>query len=107
VGKQQRHRHDRGGRIRDPLTGDVGCAAVHRFEHRRVGAGGVDISAGGQADTAADRGSQVRDDVAEQVVGDDDVEAPGVGDQVDGRGVDVLVGHLDIRILLADLLHGP
>ena len=68
---------------------------------------GVDISAGGQADTAADRGSQVGDDVAEQVVGDDDVEAPGVGDQVDGRGVNVLVGHLDIRILLADLLHGP
>ena len=98
VGKQQRHRHDRGGRIRDPLAGDVRRAAVYRFEHRRVGPGRVDISAGGQPDSAADRGGQVRDDVAEQVVGDDDVEAAGIGDEMDGRGVDVLIGHLDVRI---------
>ena len=61
---------------------------------------GVDVAAGGQPDAAAHRGGEVGDDVAEQVVGDDHVEPAGVGDQVDGRGVDVLVGDLDVRELL-------
>ncbi|EUA14067.1 hypothetical protein I553_7187 [Mycobacterium xenopi 4042] len=107
VGEQQRHRHDRRGRVSDALTGDIGRAAVDRFEHRRVGAGGVDIAAGGQADAAAHRRRQVGDDVAEQVVGDDDVEPARVGDQVNRRRVDVLIGHLDLRELLTDLIDGP
>ncbi len=80
---------------------------MHRLEHRRVGTGGVDVSAGRQSNATAYRGGQVGDDVAEQVVGDDHVEAAGIGDQMDGGGVDVLIGHLDAGILLTHLLHGP
>ncbi len=106
VRKQQRDRHDRRGRIGDALSRDVGCAAVHGFEHRWIGPRRIDVAARRQSDAAAYRGGQVGDDVAEQVVGDDDVESPRVGDEVDGRGVDVLIGDLDIGVLGADLLHG-
>src|SRR5690606_6287716 len=81
-----------------------GRAAVHGLEHARVGAGGVDIAAGRQADTTADGGGQVGDDVAEQVVGDDHVEAARVVDHVDGGGVDVLVGDLDVGEFRAHLV---
>lgn len=80
---------------------------MHRLEHRRVGPGRVDIPTGRQADTATYRRGQIGDDVAEQVVGDDHVEATRVGDHVDGGGVDVLVGHLDVRVAFADLVDGP
>ncbi len=80
---------------------------MHRFEHRRVGPGGVDIAAGRQADSAADRRGQVGDDVAEQVVGDDHVEPARIGNHVDGGGVDVLVGHLDVGVFLPHLGHHP
>ena len=47
----------------------------------------------------AHRGGQIGDDVAEQVVGDDHVEAARIGDDVDGGRVDVLIGDLDVGIL--------
>src|SRR5690606_28378161 len=106
VVEQQRNRQDGGGRVGLGLPGDVGRAAVHRLEHARVGAGGVDVAAGRQADAAAHRGGQVGDDVAEQVVGDDHVEAARVGHHEDGGRVDVLVGHGDLGELLAHLVHG-
>ena len=46
---------------------------------------------GRQADAAGDGSSEVGEDVAEEVVGDDDVEAGGVGDHEDRGGVDVQV----------------
>src|SRR5690606_2250940 len=61
--------------------------------------------AGGQADTAAHRGGEVGDDIAEQVVGDDHVEAGRVVDHMDGGGVDVLVGDLDVGELGAHRVH--
>ena len=74
VREQQRHRHDRGGGIGDTLPRDVGRTAVHRLEHRRIRPRRIDVAAGRQPDAAADRRGQIGDDVAEQVVGDDDVE---------------------------------
>ena len=71
-----------------------------------VGAVGVDVAAGREADAAGDGRGDVGDDVAEQVVGDDDVEAPRVGDQEDRGRVDVLVGRLDLGELGADLVDG-
>ena len=84
---------DLADRIGDALAGDVGGGAVHRLEHGGELAGGVDVPAGGQSDAAADRGGEVGEDVAEQVVGDDHVEAARVVDQVDGGGIDVGVVH--------------
>jgi len=107
VRQQQSHRHDRRGRIGDALTGNVGCAAVDRLEHRWIGPGGIDISAGGQANSAAHRRGQVGDDVAEQIVGDDHVKATGVGDKEDRGRVDVLISDLDVWIFRADLRDDP
>jgi hypothetical protein len=44
---------------------------------------------------------EVGDDVAEQVVGDDHLELPGIEDHVHRQGVDVVVRGLDARILAA------
>src|SRR5699024_7604562 len=104
VVQQQRHRQHGGGGVGDVLPGDVGGRAVDRLEHGRVGAGGVDVTAGGQADAAADGGREIRDDVPEQIVGDDHVEAGRVGDQVDHGRVHVRVVDRDLRVLGADLV---
>jgi hypothetical protein len=50
---------------------------------------GVEVGAGGGAEAAGDGRAQVGEDVAEQVVGDDHVEAARVGDQVQAGGVGV------------------
>jgi len=47
----------------------------------------VDVAARGQPDAAGDRGPQVGQDVAEQVVGDDDVEPFWCGHEEHRRGV--------------------
>ena len=72
---------------------------VHRLEHARESAVGVDVARGREADAAADRAGQVREDVAEEVVRDDDVESSRIRDEEDGRGVDVEVVDRDIREL--------
>src|SRR5699024_1348827 len=53
-----------------------------------------------------DGGGQVGDDVTEEVVGDDDVEAGRVGDEEDHGGVDVQVVDRDIGELGSHVLHG-
>ena len=104
--EQHRRGEDRGGRVGLALTRDVWGGAVDRLEHARGFAGGVDVAARGQPDAAGDGRGDVGDDVAEKVVGDDDVEACRVGREEDRRGVDVLVGGLDVGELRADLLDG-
>ena len=95
---------DRRRRVGLLLAGDVGRRAVHRLEHARRGAVGVDVAAGRQADAAGDGGGEVGDDVAEQVVGDDHVEARRVGGHEDRGGVDVQVVDRDVGELRRDLL---
>ena len=107
VVQQQRHRQHRRRRVRDALAGDVRRAAVHRLEHARVAPAHVEVAAGRQADAAGDRGGEVGEDVAEQVVGDDHVEPAGVGHHVDRGRVDVLVGDRDVRVLQRHLLDQP
>jgi hypothetical protein len=77
--QQQCHRGDGGGRVGDTLAGDVGRRAVHRFEHRGERSRRIDVGRRRQPDPAGDRRGQVGDDVAEEVVGDDDVEALRIG----------------------------
>ena len=81
--------------------------AMSGAEHRRVGARSVDVAARRQADAAGDRAREVGDDVAEQVVGDDHVEALRVGGQVDHDRVDVAVVGGDVGVLLRHLLEEP
>src|SRR6185312_2249460 len=68
------------GRVGLALAGDVRRAAVDRLEHARRGPLRVDVAARGEPDPAGHRGPQVGEDVAEEVIGDDDVEAFGLGD---------------------------
>src|SRR5699024_9482920 len=102
--QQQGDREHRGGGIGEVPAGDVRSGAVNRLEHRREGAGGIDVAARGEPDAAADGRGEVGDDVAEEVVRDDHVEAGRVLDQVDHHRVDVRVVHLDLGVLGADLL---
>ena len=96
---------DRGGGVGDALSGDVRGRAVDGLEHGRCGASGIDVAAGSQADAAGDGAGEVGDDVAEEVVRDDDVEPCRIHGHVDGRGVDVHVVDLDLRELLGDRIH--
>ena len=83
--------HHRGGqehadRIRLAGADDVRSAAVAGLEHGVVVA---DVGRGGKADPAEQRGAEIGQDVAEHVLGDDDVEVPGLPDQIERGGVDV------------------
>ena len=91
MSEQQRRREDGRGRVGDPLAGDVGRRAVHRLEHRRVGAADVEVAARGEPDAARHRRRQVGQDVTEQVVRDDDVEALRRADHEDRCRVDVQI----------------
>ena len=62
----------------------------------------VDVARGRQSDAAADRGREIGEDVAEEVVRDDDVESSRIRDQEDGGGVDVQVVDRDLRMLGRD-----
>jgi hypothetical protein len=78
---------------------------VHRLEHAGVAAGHIEVSAGGKADPTSDSRREVGEDVTEQIVSDDHVEPAGVGDQVDGGRIDVLVRHRHVGMLQRHLLH--
>ena len=88
--------HDGRRRIGLALPCDVGSRTMHWLEHRRVRSRRIDISAGRQPDSSTDGSSDVGQDVAEQVVCDDNVESIGVGDEEHRRCIDVLVvrGHV-------------
>ena len=62
-------------------------------------ASGMDVPGGGEAESAGKLGGQVTHDVAEKIVGDDDVELSWVADEFHGQSVDVEVAGLDVRIL--------
>ena len=57
----------------------------------------VDVARGCQSDAAGHRGREVRDDVPEEVVRDDHVEAARIDDEVIRGRVGMLVGKRDIR----------
>src|SRR5580693_939214 len=64
--------------IRHVLAGDRWGRAVDGFEHR--GFAGMDVAAGGHAQAALQGGGEVGDDVAEHVVGDDEVKLAWIAD---------------------------
>ena len=75
------------------MSGAEPCTGSNMLGTVRVG---VDVAAGGQADATGDGRRDVGDDVAEEVVGDDDVEPAGVGGQEDR-------GRVDVQVVGADL----
>ena len=96
VAQQHCAGEDCGGGVCLVLAGDVRCGAVYGLEHGGELADGVDVAACRVADTAGHCTCEVSDDVAEKVVGNDHVEAGGVGDHEDGGRVNVQVVGLNL-----------
>ncbi len=93
-----------GGGVGEALAGDIGGGAVHGLEDRGFLA---DVGAGGGAEAADEAGDQVGEDVAEQVGGDDDVELPGVQDELHGAGIDdALIAFDAALVFLGDVFAG-
>ena len=68
---------------------------------------GIDVATCGDSHPTLNHRSEVGDDVAEHVIGDDDVEPLRVFDEPHGSGVHVGIIALDVRvILLADFVEG-
>ena len=102
--QHERHRQDGGQRVGLVLAGDVGGAAVHRLVHAYLAA---EAGRRQHADGAGEHGGLVAQDVAEHVGGDDDVELPGVADELHGAVVHqhVVELHVAVTLLVADARH--
>jgi hypothetical protein len=96
-GRREHHRD----RVGDALAGDVGRRAVHGLEDGRVG---PDVGARRHAEPADEAGHEVGQDVAEEVGGDDDIEAPRVEHELHRARIDDHRLHLDAA-LVAALVH--
>src|SRR5262245_32565727 len=100
--EHQRGGQDRADRVRDVLARQRRRRSVHRFEHRRHAR--VQIARRRHAEPALQRRAQIRDDVAEQIVGDDDLELRGVLHHQQREPVDVEMARLDVGIPRRDFL---
>ena len=65
---------------------------------------GVDISRGRKADTAGDGSRLIGQDVAKEVIGDDDIEATRIGHHVNRCSVNVAVVNADLRVFAPHFL---
>ena len=103
----QHHRAgpDHADRIGDAHPGDIRRRAVHRFEHRRKIAGRIDVAGRRDADRAGAGGTQIRQNIAEQVGADHDVELVGIQHEMCGENIDVELVPAHVRIGLGHLLH--
>ena len=102
--QQHGTREDRRHRIGDAFAGDVRGRAVAGLKDRVAVA---QVGGRGHAQPADQPGRQVREDVAEHVLGDDHVEPLRLADELEGRRVDVQVIGRDVRIARGDLVeHG-
>ncbi|KAG0945135.1 hypothetical protein G6F31_014497 [Rhizopus arrhizus] len=101
--QHQRARPDHGDRVGDALAIDVRRRPVHGFEQRREFAFRVQVRRRRDADGAGAGRAQVRQDVAEEVARDDDVELARVAHQLHRGVVDVHVRQLDVGIFARHL----
>lgn len=91
---------NRAERVSNSLPSDVGGGAVYGLKKRS--AAGMDVPGGSEAETTSELCGQIADDVAKEIVGDDDVELTRVADQFHGEGVDVEMARLDFGKFDAD-----
>ena len=91
--------------VRDASAGYVRGGPVNRFEEAGESPFGIDISTWGDADGTGACRTKVREDVTEEVAGDDDVEPVGVQDEVRCEDVDVKLVDLQIGVALGHLFH--
>ena len=77
---------------------------MNRLEER--GVAGIDVGAGSEAEATSELRGEVGDDVAEKIIGDDDVELAGIADQFHGKGVDVKVTGIDVGVFVLEGFEG-
>jgi len=92
-GQQQR------ARVGDALPGDVRRRAVHGLENRGIG---TDIGARRKPQPTDQPGTQVGQNVAEQIGGHDHVELLRRHDQLHAAGIDDDLGEFDVWVFLGD-----
>ena len=65
---------------------------------------GVDISRGREANAASDGSRLIGQDVAKEIVSNDDIETTRIGHHVDRCGINVAVVNADLRVFAAHFL---
>jgi hypothetical protein len=99
--EHHRGRQEHGGGIGLALSGDIGRGAVARLEHRMVVA---DVGRRRKAHAADQPGAEIRQDVAEHVLGHHHVEVPRPDDQRQRGRVDIDVAGRDVGKRLCPLV---
>src|SRR5881396_1596979 len=102
--EHQSAREHRGHRVRDALARERRSRAVHRLEQSRPAR--MKIRAGGEPEPADQARPQVREDIAVQVVGDDDLKPLGLAHQLHRERVHVAVLGVDACELSGDAPEG-
>src|SRR5436309_2369587 len=92
-----------GNRVGDALPGNGRCGTVHRLE-QAVPRSGMEVGAGGDPEAAYQAGAEIGQDVAVQVVRDDDLEALGFTHELERQRVHVPVLRRDVRVFLRQRL---
>lgn len=101
--QQHLPRPDHTDGVRDALPGDIGRAAVHRLEQTGELPLRVDVPRRRDADRARAGGSQIRQDIPEQVAPHDDVEDLRALDEMRRQDVDVVLVDGDVGVALRHL----
>lgn len=106
--QQQRGGEDLRDGVGDAHAGDVGGGAAARFEEAEVKAVALRLAkagAGEHAERAGDHGHFIAEDVAEEVFGDEHVEAARRFDELHGGVIDIKMSEGHIRVFLGDFDH--
>src|SRR6266404_8944057 len=90
---------DRPEGVRNILACDRWRGAVHRLEHGCLS--GMNVTAGGHTQAALQACGEVGDDVAEEVVGYDNIELARVADHLGTECINIEMLGCDLLILLA------
>src|ERR1700730_13556082 len=85
--------------VGNSLPGDVGSGAVDGLEHGWKYPFRVDICRRGDSDCAGDAGTEVGQNVSEEIAGDYYAEALGRHDKPGGENINVILVGADPRIL--------
>ncbi len=96
--EEQPTREQEAGRVGDAHARDVGSGAVNSFEERDLRA---DVGAGRDTQTADETRTQIRDNVPEHILGDDDAPLAGIPHERHTHRIDQHVVNADS----AEVLH--
>ena len=90
-------------RIYNSFTGIFRCRTVNRLEHRRVSLFGIKIGSGGKTHAALKHGTQIGNNITEQVRGHDDIKRFRIFYHPHGQGIHQRHIGFDVRVILCHL----